>query len=167
LRCRGLEPSLLNALCLRPHVTSSSSPSHAAPSATSPSASRNVSSPATAPSRGTPKPKQAPASRHNPKARSRRGSGADPRGPPGSPTLGRSGPADDGGTDGMCSTSSTDLPGLHTLIYLSCGYEALERETRILVGSGVWEVASVVAFLFFPGTNSLETLTIFRRVGCG
>eukprot|EP00884_Botryococcus_braunii_P006112 jgi/Botrbrau1/15501/Bobra.43_2s0118.1 len=56
------------------------------------------------------------------------------------------------------------LPDLHTIVYLSCGYEALERDTRALVASGAWKVDFAKAFWFFPFTNSLETLVVFRRV---
>jgi hypothetical protein len=70
--------------------------------------------------------------------------------------------------DGGRRPNGTVVKGdLHTLIYLSCGYEALERDTRALLACGAWEVASVEAFLFFPGTDSLETLVVFRRVDLG
>lgn len=56
------------------------------------------------------------------------------------------------------------LQNLHTLVYLSCGYPALERDTQVLLQSGAWRVDSVKAFWFFPFTNSIETLVVFRRV---
>lgn len=50
------------------------------------------------------------------------------------------------------------------LLYLSCGYHALEREADVLLGSGLWRLAHAEALLFFPGTDSLETLAVFDRV---
>jgi hypothetical protein len=60
--------------------------------------------------------------------------------------------------------SRDPLPDLEMLIYLSCGYEALERDARALVASGVWRIDVVKGFWFFPFTDSLETLVVFRRV---
>jgi hypothetical protein len=34
----------------------------------------------------------------------------------------------------------------------------------VLLGSGRWRLAHAEAFLFFPGTDSLETLAVFDRV---
>jgi len=48
------------------------------------------------------------------------------------------------------------------LVYLSCGYAALERDAAALVAGG-WRVASAEAFTFFPGTDHLETLAVFER----
>jgi tRNA/tmRNA/rRNA uracil-C5-methylase (TrmA/RlmC/RlmD family) len=50
-----------------------------------------------------------------------------------------------------------------SLIYLSCGFPALERDCAALLQSGHWELRHCVAFLFFPGTDSLETLAVFCR----
>ena len=51
----------------------------------------------------------------------------------------------------------------HTLIYLSCGFPALERDCAALLASGRWRLQHCEAFLFFPGTDSIETLAVFRR----
>ena len=51
----------------------------------------------------------------------------------------------------------------HTLIYLSCGYKALERDCKALLGSRQWRLVHCEAFAFFPGTDSLETLAVFQR----
>ena len=53
----------------------------------------------------------------------------------------------------------------HTLIYLSCGYKALERDCAVLLGSGQWELKHCEAFAFFPATDAIETLAVFRRAG--
>lgn len=48
------------------------------------------------------------------------------------------------------------------LIYLSCGFKALMRDTDALLASG-WRLSSCQAFFFFPGTDSIETLAVFDR----
>ena len=88
----------------------------------------------------------------------------------------------------------------HTLIYLSCGFDALRRDCDALLAAtrppgssgsdssfgggggydggycggpatataangGLWQLVEATAFLFFPGTDSLETLAIFKRIG--
>jgi hypothetical protein len=42
-------------------------------------------------------------------------------------------------------------------------FAALESEADVLLASGQWRLAHAQAFLFFPGTNSLETLAVFDR----
>lgn len=49
-----------------------------------------------------------------------------------------------------------------TLIYLSCGWAALKREMGPLMVAG-WRVVHAQAYLFFPGTEAIETLVIFKR----
>ena len=53
----------------------------------------------------------------------------------------------------------------HTLIYLSCGYKALERDCAALLASGQWCLHHCEAFAFFPATDALETLAVFQRKG--
>lgn len=48
------------------------------------------------------------------------------------------------------------------LVYLSCGYAALERDAAALVEGG-WRCVSARAFVFFPGADHLETLAVFDR----
>ena len=52
----------------------------------------------------------------------------------------------------------------HTLVYLSCGYKALERDCTALLASGQWRLHHCEAFAFFPATDALETLAVFRRM---
>ena len=66
-----------------------------------------------------------------------------------------------GGTAAPSAQSQPQQP--HTLIYLSCGFPALERDCTALLQSGHWRLQHCAAFLFFPGTDSLETLAIFCR----
>jgi hypothetical protein len=54
--------------------------------------------------------------------------------------------------------------GLHTLIYLSCGFAAFKRDCAGLLNSGQWSLQSASGFLFFPGTDSLEVLAVFKRI---
>lgn len=83
----------------------------------------------------------------------------------------------------LCASSSPPLPGhgesevsereeavsvgcpAHTLIYLSCGYKALERDCAVLLGSGQWNLKHCEAFAFFPATDAIETLAVFQRAG--
>lgn len=72
---------------------------------------------------------------------------------------------DDGHT---CAGRPLEVPAqlqnLHMIVYLSCGYNALERDTQVMLKSGAWRVDYVKAFWFFPFTDSIETLVVFRRV---
>ena len=54
--------------------------------------------------------------------------------------------------------------GVQRLVYVSCGWKALQRDTMVLVSSGGWRVAHAEAIQFFPGTDSMETLCVFDRV---
>lgn len=58
-------------------------------------------------------------------------------------------------------------PGLRRLLYLSCGFPALQRDAAALVGGGRWRLAHAEAFLFFPGTDHIETLAVFERADGG
>jgi hypothetical protein len=56
--------------------------------------------------------------------------------------------------------------GPRRLIYLSCGWRALKRDAAVLLGGGgpsPWRLRSAKAFLFFPGTDAIETLCVFER----
>ena len=54
-------------------------------------------------------------------------------------------------------------PVLSRIIYISCGYDALERDARLLLDSGHWQVVSADGFLLFPGSDHLETVAVFER----
>eukprot|EP00600_Ochromonadales_sp_CCMP1393_P016489 CAMPEP_0175034180 /NCGR_PEP_ID=MMETSP0005-20121125/22464_1 /TAXON_ID=420556 /ORGANISM="Ochromonas sp., Strain CCMP1393" /LENGTH=377 /DNA_ID=CAMNT_0016294985 /DNA_START=94 /DNA_END=1225 /DNA_ORIENTATION=- len=47
------------------------------------------------------------------------------------------------------------------VIYISCGYDALERDTRMILSSGKWEIASADGFLLFPGSDHIETVVVY------
>jgi 23S rRNA (uracil1939-C5)-methyltransferase len=53
---------------------------------------------------------------------------------------------------------------IETLIYVSCGFEALARDCeRLLSGRGGWILESATGYILFPGSNHVETLCIFKR----
>ena len=53
--------------------------------------------------------------------------------------------------------------GLRRLVYLSCGYPALQRDLKLLLASGVWQLKHAEAFLFFPGSDAVEILCVLDR----
>lgn len=57
------------------------------------------------------------------------------------------------------------LEDLQQLFYLSCGWSSFIKDSQALTASGRWHLVSVKAFVFFPGTDSLETLAVFQRIG--
>ena len=52
----------------------------------------------------------------------------------------------------------------HTLVYLSCGFASFQRDVEALLAGGAWKLETLRGFEFFPGTNSIESLAVFRRV---
>lgn len=72
---------------------------------------------------------------------------------------------DDGVLDmliGMHTEAATP-PSLKRLIYVSCGFEALERDTKELLASGKWQLKSADGYVIFPGSNHIETVAVFDR----
>lgn len=53
--------------------------------------------------------------------------------------------------------------GEQKLVYLSCGFVALQRDLAALHKDGPWRVCSAHAFVFFPGSDAIETLVILQR----
>lgn len=51
---------------------------------------------------------------------------------------------------------------LKTLVYLSCGFDSFKRDS-VQIKKGGFELAFAKSYLFFPGTNHIETLAIFKR----
>ncbi len=47
------------------------------------------------------------------------------------------------------------------LIYISCHYPSLERDAERLISEGGWRLASARSYLFFPGTDHIETVFSF------
>ncbi|KAL3691988.1 hypothetical protein R1sor_005639 [Riccia sorocarpa] len=50
-----------------------------------------------------------------------------------------------------------------TLIYVSCGWESFKRDCAALTEGDAWHLDDGHAFSFFPGTDSIETLAVFKR----
>ncbi|CAL9065323.1 unnamed protein product [Musa banksii] len=50
-----------------------------------------------------------------------------------------------------------------TLIYISCGWESFKEDSRNLLSSKAWYMEKAHAFNFFPGTQSIEVLAVFKR----
>jgi len=52
----------------------------------------------------------------------------------------------------------------HTLIYVSCGFDALARDSdRLLKGNAGWRLESATGYVLFPGSNHVETVAVFKR----
>ncbi|VVB14212.1 unnamed protein product [Arabis nemorensis] len=49
------------------------------------------------------------------------------------------------------------------LIYISCGWESFKEDCKSLLSSRAWELEKAHGFNFFPGTDSIEVLAIFKR----
>lgn len=53
-----------------------------------------------------------------------------------------------------------------TLIYVSCGFDALAGDCdALLTSGGGWKIESSVGYVLFPGSNHLETVVVFKREG--
>jgi hypothetical protein len=53
---------------------------------------------------------------------------------------------------------------VQTLIYVSCGFDALARDCdRLLSSSAGWTLQSSTGYILFPGSDHVETLAIFNR----
>lgn len=61
--------------------------------------------------------------------------------------------------DKVCWTND-----VQTLIYVSCGFDALARDTeRLLSSQGGWKLESATGYVLFPGSDHVETLCVFQR----
>jgi 23S rRNA (uracil1939-C5)-methyltransferase len=53
---------------------------------------------------------------------------------------------------------------IRTLIYVSCGFEALARDCEKIVSSSAgWKIHSATGYVLFPGSDHVETVAIFQR----
>ena len=53
---------------------------------------------------------------------------------------------------------------VQTLIYVSCGFDALARDCdRLLSSNAGWTLKSSTGYILFPGSDHVETLAIFTR----
>jgi tRNA/tmRNA/rRNA uracil-C5-methylase (TrmA/RlmC/RlmD family) len=51
---------------------------------------------------------------------------------------------------------------LETLFYVSCGWPSFKKNCDSLLLAG-WSLESAEGYLFFPGSNHIETLAVFKR----
>ncbi|GJM92057.1 hypothetical protein PR202_ga08484 [Eleusine coracana subsp. coracana] len=61
------------------------------------------------------------------------------------------------------STEESSETWPETLIYISCGWESFKKDCKSLISSKAWQLENAHAFNFFPGTDSIEILAIFKR----
>ena len=53
---------------------------------------------------------------------------------------------------------------VRTLIYVSCGFDALARDCDQLLSSNAgWKLESATGYVLFPGSNHVETVVVLRR----
>jgi hypothetical protein len=53
---------------------------------------------------------------------------------------------------------------VRTLIYVSCGFDALARDLDALLSSNAgWKLESATGYVLFPGSNHVETVVVLRR----
>ncbi|KAK8619052.1 hypothetical protein V6N13_133021 [Hibiscus sabdariffa] len=61
-------------------------------------------------------------------------------------------------------TISEDPQSLpETLIYISCGWESFKEDCKALLTNKSWRLEKAHGFNFFPGTQSIEVLAVFKR----
>jgi 23S rRNA (uracil1939-C5)-methyltransferase len=53
---------------------------------------------------------------------------------------------------------------LNRIIYVGCGFDAVERDTRVLIDSRRWKVNSADGYVLFPGSDHIETVVVFDRI---
>ena len=49
------------------------------------------------------------------------------------------------------------------LTYISCGFDAFQRDADALLDSGKWRIYHAEGHLLFPGSDAIETLAFFAR----
>lgn len=63
---------------------------------------------------------------------------------------------------GTIDRSESDvLP--ETLVYISCGWDSFKKDCKQLLSNNAWHLDKAHGFNFFPGTQSIEVLAIFKR----
>ena len=62
------------------------------------------------------------------------------------------------------SASTADqLPAPRLVVYVSCGFDAFQRDCDALLGCGRYELEHAEGHLLFPGSDAIETLAFFVR----
>ncbi len=65
----------------------------------------------------------------------------------------------------LAQTLSEERGELHIekIIYISCHYLSLERDIEILMQKKQWKIVQADCYLFFPGTNHIETVVVLEK----
>ena len=51
-----------------------------------------------------------------------------------------------------------------TLVYVSCGFDALARDLdKLLTSNAGWKLVSATGYVLFPGSNHVETVVVLER----
>ena len=50
---------------------------------------------------------------------------------------------------------------LKLMVYVSCGFQAFQRDCDALMKSGKWKLEFAEGYLLFPGSDAIETLAFF------
>lgn len=66
------------------------------------------------------------------------------------------------GVDKKLLEEISEAPYLKELVYISCGWDSFKRDCGRLL-ENKWKLHVVEGYLFFPGSEHLETLAIFKR----
>ncbi|KAL7453033.1 hypothetical protein ACHAWC_004738 [Mediolabrus comicus] len=56
---------------------------------------------------------------------------------------------------------SEECSSIKLLVYVSCGFQAFQRDCDALLESGRWKVESAEGHVLFPGSDAIETLAFF------
>ena len=70
---------------------------------------------------------------------------------------------DDEVVDYLCGDKKK-TKNLELIVYVSCGFQAFQRDCDALVQSGRWRVEFAEGYLLFPGADAIETLAFFVQV---
>jgi tRNA/tmRNA/rRNA uracil-C5-methylase (TrmA/RlmC/RlmD family) len=70
---------------------------------------------------------------------------------------------DDEVVDYLCGDKKK-TKNLELIVYVSCGFQAFQRDCDALVQSGRWRVEFAEGYLLFPGADAIETLAFFVPV---
>ena len=53
------------------------------------------------------------------------------------------------------------------VVYVSCGFQAFQRDCDALIKSGKWKVQFAEGYILFPGSDAIETLAFFVPIQVG
>lgn len=69
---------------------------------------------------------------------------------------------DNGVLDALSDPDDINTSALRRVVYVSCGFDALKRDSLALIAAG-WSLRHSEGFVLFPGSDHVETLAIFDR----